>query len=64
MFFECLKSVLRACRSEAACSRRKWRDACLIETYQQDEGKNEYFSNEIHAFCELFSFSIMASIWA
>ena len=50
MFSECFQCVLRAGGRKAACRRSERRNACLIETYQQDEWENEDFSNQLHAF--------------
>lgn len=61
VFSECFQCILRACRGKTACRWRERRYACLIESYQQDEWKNKDFSNQLHAFWELFSFSIIAS---
>ena len=49
IFPEGLQSILGAGRGEAAAGWCERGDAQLIELYQQDEGRRQYFSENLHA---------------
>ena len=60
VFSECLQGILRAGRGEAARCRSKRGDAHLVETDQQDERKNQDFSDKFQCLiCYRFHFQML-----
>ena len=47
MFPEGFQGILGAGRSETACRWLEWRDAYLIESYQENEWKDRYLFKDV-----------------